>query len=68
MRHPIQDRTGQSTFDLLISPPPRSQFIAVEPGAGVVRCGLFIVDPLSVFSARFMVPFASGVRSLWFGD
>jgi hypothetical protein len=28
MRHPIQDRTAQPTFDLLISPSPRSQFIA----------------------------------------
>ena len=27
MRHPIQDRTAQSTFDLQISPSSRSQFI-----------------------------------------
>ncbi len=28
MRHPIQDRTAQPTFDLLVSPSPRSQFIS----------------------------------------
>ena len=31
MRHPIQDLTGQSTFDLLVGQRPGPQFVADDP-------------------------------------